>query len=871
MAATPNQSTTSSKPEARHFEAFARSACRDQWIIRAFRWIVGQGPVSSAWFWALILLAPLVSRQAFASVQGKQDDARSTEGQQSEAELLRQWFDEALADYGVKRSKSEKSLVANPLVWSDAESGVGAGALGAAPLGAAGGGGSGGGGSGGGSATLSQTPVASAGTVVKGYLTKAVVWRDLNNNGRFDWVDTNRNGSVEGNEVSADAFVISNDQGKFEQLPGRGAIRVFGGTDLYGTGLDFKGQLLAPNDSVVVTPITTLIELVRRAEETGPQAALRLKNLLGLPGAATAQDLLSIDPIAEALSQSEKSDLAIELYADAAKIANYLLAATEWLNQAYRQSGLSIDSSEAAQAVFSATASVLNSSPSFSFERVSDLSIALHAISKYTPASVNWTQVIEADLLARVLGSVASKFDGIVANASSAKQALIGLAQTEYLIQNDLLLALGQEPELFPVSSFEGLNLDRRLAEISEVVGPVSGPAPGQRGLAGRPDAALESGQILGPGQVLFDENDLNGGPITFSVKLANADPKVGDRLILLLEGKEVVKDIITDADVRDGFAKTELDGRIFSGLPENQLLRLVARIDSPEGVQGLTSRALQVFLDTKVPTPSPFLVSEDSGNPGDSITYMPPILKIGDIERGARIDIEVFRGSDSLGIVKLNQSGEFTTSLETLLSELPKPQPIVDGNYRLSLVQFDTAGHQSPAAEISVVLDQTAPVISLQATSVAINPQLTKEVPFPAFADEEVIWTADLIDLPDSGSPILAITDGMITGDFKSLKDGDYGIQLIAKDLAGNENFAEFDLVIDRNLKVSAADAERSKGLSVQLLPSEESRDGSLSSAAISSNLEKNYPIEYGLIAHQLAEQELQLQLTVLDTMKAS
>lgn len=755
-------------------------------------------------------LAPLFARKVLADDQGKtQRGNDAAEEGQPEAKL-RRWFDDALSETGAQPVDVPKPLKKPVLTWVDAEtsSNAGLGALGAAPLGAAGGGGGGGGG--GGVSSVSQPAVASAGTVVKGYLTQAVVWRDLNNNGRFDWVDNNRNGRIDAGEVTADAFAISDAQGKFAELAGRGPIRVFGGVDLYGTGLDFKGQLLAPDGAKVVTPITTLIELIRQPAENAEQAALKLKALLALPNAATPQDLLSIDPIAEALSQSDKASLGLALYADSTKIANYLLAATGWLGQAYKLSGLSLSGSEANEAVLAATASVLSRSTSFSFERSADLSLALKTLALTTPTSVDWSKVVDAGVLAQALSSIAARFGDIVANASSAKQALVGLAQTEYLIQNDLLLALEQSPGAFPASSFQGSGLDKRLAEIAEVVGPVTGPADGQRGLAGRPYTDETTASNLGPGQLLLDENDLSLKTISFKVKLSNASAQLGDRLLLLIEPKVLGTHIINASDLSAGVATIELESAMFRGLAENQLFRLTARIDTADGVPGLMSRALQVFVDTAVPTPLVTLISEDTKNPNDGVSYMPPVFAIKQVEKGALFEIEIFREGQSLGSVGLLQSTDFSTSLEGLLSQLPLPQTLAEGSYRLSLIQSDLAGHRSPPVDVSVLLDQTAPRIEVDNQSLIVDPQASAVIRLPVSVDEKVTWMADIINLPAAETLKLEVKDGALLGDLKTLKDGDYRLRLIAEDLAGNADFTELDLVIDRTLK--AASAEHTK-----------------------------------------------------------
>lgn len=139
----------------------------------------------------------------------------------------------------------------------------------------------GGGGGGGGGIPDAGHP----GKVVDGYLDHAKVER----------IDAN------GNVVST---VYTDAYGNFTGLTGTGGvIRISGGTDIT-TGQAFTGELRAPGDSGVVTPLTSLIAALGTdtAAITALKTSLGLTDL-GLTGLGlTGVDLLNADPFALAAS-----------------------------------------------------------------------------------------------------------------------------------------------------------------------------------------------------------------------------------------------------------------------------------------------------------------------------------------------------------------------------------------------------------------------------------------------------------------------------------------------------------------------------------------------------------------------------------------
>lgn len=153
-----------------------------------------------------------------------------------------------------------------------------------------------GGGGGGSAATAAAT---TTGVVLDGYISGATVFRDANGNGVFDDGETSTTTDQQGN------FTLGGDM----SIP----IVAVGGTDV-STGLIFEGTLKAPAGSTVVSPVTTLVQEIIEADDTGEtsiESAIAIVNAaLGLP---EDTDLLNEDPVADENQ---------ELFAAGAKVAN---------------------------------------------------------------------------------------------------------------------------------------------------------------------------------------------------------------------------------------------------------------------------------------------------------------------------------------------------------------------------------------------------------------------------------------------------------------------------------------------------------------------------------------------------------------------
>jgi hypothetical protein len=114
-----------------------------------------------------------------------------------------------------------------------------------------------------------------------GYFSGATVFADANNNGVLD-----------GGEVST----TTDQYGGFNLIGGTGPLVLTGGTDAL-TGLAFQGALRGPADSLVMTPLTTLVQYLIDGGASELAADQSMQAALGL---TTVGSTLALDPAAAA-------------------------------------------------------------------------------------------------------------------------------------------------------------------------------------------------------------------------------------------------------------------------------------------------------------------------------------------------------------------------------------------------------------------------------------------------------------------------------------------------------------------------------------------------------------------------------------------
>jgi Ca2+-binding RTX toxin-like protein len=132
--------------------------------------------------------------------------------------------------------------------------------------------------------TVSAGASQHSGRVIDGYVAGATVFADANGNGVLD---------------AGEAHTTTNGDGTFTLSGGSGNLVMFGGTDV-STGLAFQGVLTAPEDSTVVTPLTTLVTQIA-ASNGGDLAAAQVAVATAF-GFDSSIDLQTFDAVSAALS-----------------------------------------------------------------------------------------------------------------------------------------------------------------------------------------------------------------------------------------------------------------------------------------------------------------------------------------------------------------------------------------------------------------------------------------------------------------------------------------------------------------------------------------------------------------------------------------
>jgi len=166
--------------------------------------------------------------------------------------------------------------------------------------------------------TLNGEPI--AGTAFDGYLNGSIVFFDGNINGVLDGDEpstlTDRQGHFDLN-VDLDVF-DTNKNGKLDTSEGRLVLK--GGVDM-STGTESTAVLIAPAGSTVVTPLTTIVDSVLRADATLTSVAdaeTIVKAALGLPEV----ELTKFDPFKAVTDGGTNALAAVQLQSIAAQVSD---------------------------------------------------------------------------------------------------------------------------------------------------------------------------------------------------------------------------------------------------------------------------------------------------------------------------------------------------------------------------------------------------------------------------------------------------------------------------------------------------------------------------------------------------------------------
>jgi len=168
-----------------------------------------------------------------------------------------------------------------------------------------------------------------SGIVQDGYLSKALVWVDTNNDGQLNWNDTDSDTVWDAGESATESWTLTDSTGQFSGLVGVGTIHITANlsnvvtnpdslpTIDISTGKSFTGNYSAPSGSTVVNPLTTLVVAAGGNEDA-------VKTALGLDAHL---DLSTYDPLAEAAktgSSDAAKAIAIAVQSAATQVANIM-------------------------------------------------------------------------------------------------------------------------------------------------------------------------------------------------------------------------------------------------------------------------------------------------------------------------------------------------------------------------------------------------------------------------------------------------------------------------------------------------------------------------------------------------------------------
>src|SRR4029078_3486065 len=246
--------------------------------------------------------------------------------------------------------------------------------------------------------------------VIEGYVSGATVFADLNKNGKLD---------------PGEPTTTTDAHGDFTLAGGTAPLITFGGKDSV-TGLAFLGQFSAPSGARVITPLTTLVNILQSQGVAG--AEQKVLNALGL---SPDLDLETLDPIGAAAAGDHAAGAAqaaaAKVYDTVAVIAATLAGAGGAYNLAIRDG-------------FAALASAINGS-------------ILDLTDEATLATMI-TQIAQAENVTLGSGAAAStasviaagnaSLDLLVQRAGSGDHLLQGSAAIELVMQGTIAADFAQ-------------------------------------------------------------------------------------------------------------------------------------------------------------------------------------------------------------------------------------------------------------------------------------------------------------------------------------------------------------------------------------------------------------------------------------------
>ncbi len=269
-------------------------------------------------------------------------------------------------------------------------------------------------------------------------------------------------GYLAGATVTVGTYPTTTDASGNFTLPAglKGEVVVSGGTDLT-TGKAFKGVLKAPEGSTTVTPLTTVQQGFIASGQTPAEAQASVAKAFGF---ANNVDLTQYDPI-DALKNASPADKvqATALMANAAKIANFLVTASETLKGA---GGDKVTSASAGDAILK---SLVNSVSSAGSTGVIDLGNAALLITVLTNSAkeVGKTVTGTTDNFAAKITAMAVTVASVIKEATDNITAVVAAGGSG----DTILTSIGN------VSKFTQEGASDQLQTIAKTLDPANATA----------------------------------------------------------------------------------------------------------------------------------------------------------------------------------------------------------------------------------------------------------------------------------------------------------------------------------------------------------------------------------------------------------
>ena len=489
-----------------------------------------------------------------------------------------------------------------------------------------------------------------SGVAIDGYIAGARVWFDANLNGIQDpeepTTTTDRTG---GFNLDFDSSRFDrNSNGKLESSEGR--LVVEGGVDL-SSGQTRVGQLVAPPGASVVTPLTTMVDLVSR-QAGGLSAAAaedQVRKALGLP---VGISLTQYNPI-DAAVKGDPSAAAVQVVS--AAVADTIALMASVIDQA----APGVNAAQASALVSQALAEKLATSAQVDLKSSSLLSQTITAAAS-AASTVLSTQVTEA--VSQVVAEQNATKQALVEKAANPLEALQAISQVQAVVHGAMVSSLGElgsgktsadEVKLL----YTGTALVESIAAAP--VGDVTGTnvQPGLFEFSSATAVGVEDGRAVQPLSVLRKGGAY--GKVQLTVRLSGDSMLLRTNVIML--------------EFEDGMTQQALD---FKGILKDDAspqadrtitatLSLGGTPPAGTGLGGVTQSSIRV-LDNDSAGSIGFVTAKYTGLEGD------PVL----------VELERVNGTAGLIVAEIRLSGG-TASLGSDYRSVQVPVTFASGQSR--------------------------------------------------------------------------------------------------------------------------------------------------------------------------------------------